>query len=194
MTEIETNNLTPSQLVVRLLALEKEVELQREELDVLREKRRKIAKKEFTDTDKLTEMKTIFLRSEPHNRQDPFSNWELVFWASYLLSNTSRREKLDSIGEVAKRGHKIQKIVEFYIAGLKRMYPDELPQTLDAKARSQVKNFLEYVLLTHETLPTKNGPVPMGFYIAISDWSVTQFSSKVASWNQSHQIEDRPPK
>ena len=193
MINDKNNNLSEDTLSERLLALEKRLDLLREEVDVLRDKKRKVAKKEFTATMKLEEVKMDFLKSRPHDRKDPFNNWELVFWASYVISNTPRREKLDTIAEVAKRGHKVQTLVDFYVASYKNKYPNESGENIDKAARLRVKDYLEYVLLSYPELQTKNGPVPMTFYIAVSNWAINTYGAKVGSWQQTNQIEDRPP-
>src|SRR5690554_2274527 len=86
---------------------------------------RKKAKKEFTRKIELERMKYDFWNSRPHDRTDPFTDWELVFWASYLLSTTPRREILESQAEVAKRAHKIRGLVQHFTNLISGDNPEE---------------------------------------------------------------------
>lgn len=170
--------------------LEQRLAAVEERLDKLSVKATKKAKSEFTSAMKLAEAKQIFLDSRPHDRTDPFTDWELVFWASYLLSKTSRREKLDNVAEVAKRAVKIKGLVEHFS---RQYYEANVPnvsgEDADIWARNKVKLFLEMVLLQYP----KAGDKPMVFYMAVSDWAVNTFGSKLASWQQVSKFEDKPP-
>lgn len=158
------------------------------EIEDLKEKQRKKAKKEFTDQMKLEDLKRDFIESNPESRTDPFTNWELVFWAGFVLSNTNRREKIDSIAEVAKRGYRIQGIVDFF----KESYDGD-DEIANAWARNKTKYYLEYVLLNYPTFTSKGGATTaMTFYVATSDWAVNNWHSRVSKWVQERSIEDKP--
>lgn len=177
----------------RINSLETEVELLRAIVDELREKRRKTAAKEFSDLERLQEQKQNFLNTFPHKRAgDDFTNVELVFWASYILSQTNRREKLDSTAEVFKRAHKLQAVIDHF----KHDFIERLElndEDAEKAARVRTKDYLEMVLLSHPEFKTRDGMVPMTFYPAISDWAISQWGSQVGSWQQKRDIEDRPP-
>lgn len=131
--------------------------------------------------------KRKFWNSRPQDRTDPFSDWELVYWASFLLANTSRREKLTSTGEVAKRAKRIRELIQYY----KEQYPiDGDPANADKLAREQVKDYLHYVLWYVPTWISKDGPVPMTFYVATSDWAVNNYAAKVFTFRQEKQLKE----
>lgn len=186
---IELENLSPKlrkYLDDRFSALQVEI-------DELKEEKKKRGKKQTSETLNLMALKQEFINSKPYERTDPFTNWELVFWASLILSKTPRREKLDSIAEVAKRGNRIQKLVDFYLQQYKDGINEDIPvKQYDRMARIKVKNYLEYVLLEHPDIPNKTGKAPMVFWAAMSDWAINNFSSRILGWTQTRQIKDEP--
>ncbi len=185
---IELENLSP---LLRKYLDDRFSALQEQILELQEEKKRR-KKKDTSELLNLMALKQEFIDSKPYERLDPFNDFELVFWASLILSKTSRREKLDSIAEVAKRGHRINQLVKFYTDGIRESNPKMLVRDADAKARDKVKNFLEYVLLEHPDIPTKTGKAPMVFWGALSDWSINSFSSQIMGWTQTRNIEDKP--
>lgn len=163
-----------------------------ERLSKLEIKAKKRANGEFNAALRLAEIKSQFLESRPHDRTDPFNDWELVMWASYLLSGTSRREKLDSIAEIAKRSARIRGLVEHFKSEcLTSARIDTKEEDCENWARLRVKSFLEMMLLGY---PKAWDGQPMTFYIATSDYSINNYGSKLALWQQTNRIEDRPPK
>jgi hypothetical protein len=162
------------------------------QIDELQEEKKKRKKKNISETLNLMALKQEFIDSKPYERTDAFTDWELVFWASLVLSKTSRREKLDNISEVAKRGNRIKQLVDFYTNGIREDNPKMLVRDCDSRARIKVKDFLEYVLLEHPDIPTKDGKTPMLFWGAMSDWSINNFSSRIMGWKQTREIEDKP--
>jgi len=152
------------------------------------------AKKDFSKLLELEYMKNDFWQSRPHERVDPFPNFDLVFWASYLLMNTERKEILNSIAEVAKRAHRIQAIVEYFKEKwlIKGIDTDKA----DTQARIDTKNYLEYVLLGVPTFETKKGTAPMTFWVATSAWAINNFAGKLATWQRDQKLKafDNPLK
>lgn len=193
MDNITLNNLSPElrkHFDDKFSALSDKIEQLEYQLAELQDKAQKKRKKDFTAFINLEEMKLAFLETQPENRTEPMNNWELVFWASYVLSRTERREKLDSLAEVAKRSSKIRAIVQYVIDNLKLENIEDLQ--VEDKARLVVKDYLEFVLTTNKTLKTKDGDVPFTYWIAVSDWAVNNFMPRLAAWRQSRYIEDKP--
>jgi len=167
-------------------AFNTELENIHRDLNDLKQKREKRDRGEFTSSLQLAQMKLDFAQSAPHIRKDPFTDWELVFWATYILKDTTRREMLESIGEVAKRAKRIQMIVKHYKDILLEKGVED--KEAEARARIRTKDFIEFVLLSYPTA----GDKPMTFYLMASPWAVNSFGSKLGSWQQAHSIMDIP--
>ena len=154
----------------RILALEKRIEDLEKKLskkEVVETKKRKTAVKNAISLDMA---KREFIDSLPETRTDPFTDFELVFWASYVLSKTPRKEKLESFSEVGKRSKKLAPVITFF----KDKYCQGLDEkAADAKARNVTKKYLQVFLSGNETKYKKN------FYSATSDWAVNGYGQNL---------------
>jgi len=129
--------------------------------------------------------KRKFWNSRPQDRTDAFTDWELVYWSSYLLANTPRREILSSVGEVAKRAKRIRKIVDYYMEN----FPiDGDKDHANNLARNLTKDYLQYVLWYVPSWKSAKGVVPMTFYPATSDWAVNNYGSKAFTFSKEKQL------
>lgn len=188
---MENENVEQKLLVQEKRITELEQEFERM-INIIAEFDTVVKRKKATDFTKRIElegMKQQFLQSSPHQRNDMFTDWELVFWAGYLLSTTPRREIVDSLGEVAKRVNRIKRLVNHFrqIVRTSGKYTDE--NVIEEIARNKVKDYLEYVLLgVPEYNDGKGGTKPMVFWVAVSPWAVNSFAGKLASWQRNRDL------
>lgn len=134
----------------------------------------------------LDKAKRQFWLSVPQDRTDPFTDWELVYWASYLLATTNRKEILNSVAEVAKRAQRVKPIIQYYGDMVKTIDP----VAKDTFGRIKTKEYLKYVLWEIPEFKTKDGPKPMTFYVATSPWAVNNYGPKVFSYSKEQAIID----
>lgn len=139
----------------------------------------------------LDKFKRTFWNSIPQDRTDPFTDKELVLWASYLLANTSRREILNSWAEIGKREKRIKKIIEYYVEQyvLENGHKDVDYIEQDKYARLKTKEFLQYMLWEAPPMLSKTGPQPITFYIATSPWAINTYGVKVKAYSFENHLE-----
>ena len=107
-----------------------------------------------------------------------FLDYELVYWASYILSKTARKEKLTAYSEVAKRSKKIKELVNFF----KEKYCVNISseKEKDRYARTLVKDYLKFILTNYE----KFGDTPCNFWTVTSDWAINNYSNNIELYHQ----------
>lgn len=178
-----------SDLRNKILFLDKELTYLGSRLSALEEKRRSRDKSTFNWAVALENMKQDFLRSEPNQRHDSFSDFELVFWYSYVVSQTPYPEKLTTYAELTKRVSKVKAVIKYYIENS----PDGIPEDKEAWARIRTKQFLEYMALAVGSYDTKSGEKKhINFYIACSDWAMNNYGHLVGSWQKLKNLDDKP--
>jgi hypothetical protein len=166
-------------LLAQQFILEKRVE-------VLEERRKKATKSGISAEELLLELKLDFQQSDPYRRNDPFNNDELVIWSSFIIQQTSRREKL-VFTEFVKRKKKIKELVAFFIDRAKALGGMD-DEAAEKWARIRAKDFLEYMLLG---VKLKSGDY-VNFWQATSAWAMNNYSDKVATWQQAKRLGDEP--
>jgi hypothetical protein len=178
-----------------------DINLLREEIRILRnqverlcvsvaeiqEKSRAKNKKDLSNKIELTIHKQDFIDSNPEERTDPFTNFELVFWASYILRKTSRREKIDTYAEIGKRVKRIKEVIKFFVDSPNLSEIDETEK--ENHARRMTKDFLEYVLTEIPEYKKGTEMVPMTFWPAVSDWSISNNISKMLQWQRDRKLD-----
>jgi len=178
-----------------------DINLLREEIRVLRnqveqlcvsvaeiqEKSRAKNKKDLSNKIELTIHKQDFIDSNPEERTDPFTNFELVFWASYILRKTPRREKIDTYAEIGKRVKRIKEVIKFFVDSPNLSEIDETEK--ENRARKMTKDFLEYVLTEIPEYKKGTEMVPMTFWPAVSDWSISNNISKMLQWQRDRKLD-----
>jgi hypothetical protein len=172
---VDTLQETNKVLVDKITFLSEVLDAQEKRLEKLENIRKKIAKKEFTDEMKLSEMRQIFKESRPHDRTDIFTDYELVFWWSYLLWQNKRTDKVDNMREMGIRISKLKNLYKFY--------QEQHPNQTDEFYRNRIKMYLE---LCANTSQIDN------FHQALSDFWISQLSNKIGAWQQVKTIDDTP--
>lgn len=155
--------------------LEKRV-VELEKRMVLHEEKRKAATRNMGT---LEMEKADFLASKPDERVDPFGEVELVFWASYVVRNTARREKLANYAEVGKRRKKIKEL----IAHFGEKYGDG--ENNGVVGRQMTKVYLRHVLAIE-----KFGDKVNNFWLSTSDFAVNRYGNYLREVAQMDNLPD----
>lgn len=148
--------------------------------DALSAEGKKIRKKKIKETISLNDVKFDFIESNPRERTDPFNDTELALWAAYLLSETNRREVIESWSTLRIRTKIASKLVKFFADGGHEI----------VKARLLAREYLEMVLTQYPTFKGKDGEQNMGFFTATSDFAIGFYSQKMSNWKQIKNLPD----
>ena len=124
--------------------------------------------------------KKTFIDSDPVSRNDPFTDFELIFWISFLLVKTKYREKLDSWSEVGKRRKKIRDVIAYF-----KLSRD------DVESRLVAKDYFEYMISIIEDVIFDKEKSNV-FYIITSDWALTTYAHNVKDWKIEKTLKDVP--
>lgn len=149
-------------------------------INILEEKR----KKENHSKYKLIEAKEDFESIRPHEYTEPFTDFQLVFWGSYLTKGSNRVDKVDNWKEVVQRKKKIVELIKFF-----QSYAEEHGVNKEESenwARKRLRDYIEYCITM---VKNQEGDIP-NFYQYTSDWYLTTYSHKVAEYQKLKDIEN----
>jgi hypothetical protein len=165
------------QTVKRILALEMQITQLQEEVLTLKQKQVKTSKRTSDSFAKLQAAKKEFIDSKPELRTDDFTDTELVFWISFLLSKTKYREKLDTWAEVGKRAKRVKSVVAWF---------DE-----HGNGRTKTRLYFQVIIGYIDKIMQsfEHGNV---FYIITSDWALNQWGNDINERLQTLKFEDKP--
>lgn len=174
-------------LKTQMSQLFSELALKEDRLCKLEEKQRKKNKKDISNDLKFREFKENFLRSEPNNRTDPFTNEELVLWFVYCKYNHNNKnlERVNTFEELYKRCKAIEIVIEHFKEMWKNQ-PEVGEDLIDERARLKAKIYLEYMAYAVEFTKTEKN-----HYTVCSQWALNQFAHEIGSWQQIKNISDK---
>lgn len=159
---------------------------------VLEERKAKASHTEFKAQMSLQDEKQAFLNTYPTKQTgEDWPNHYFVFWYSYLrgMHYPKAPDMLPSMRDVYIREKKgIQKIFKYYTeVALANNIPGDT-EMLDKFIRRRTKMFIEYMLI-NVNVPDK--PCPE-FWQVCSEWALTNFGHKLATWHKIANLEDKP--
>ena len=138
-------------------------------------------RKQTDYTIKLEAAKADFLERLPELDTTPFTDTEMVFYISYLLSKTQYRERLTSWAEIGKRVKKIKQVIKFF-AG----------QDTEDVGVMKARVYFDYIVsILDEVLFDPNSNV---FYVITSDWSLNKYGNNIGELYKINQFQDTPAK
>lgn len=173
-------------LKINFTVLESRIDELEQQVSGFLEKQVKKTRSENNSRMWLETAKSDFLESEPERRTDPFTDHELVFWSSYVLRDTPRKEKLTAFSEIGKRAKRIKELVKFFSDKYSGHLKTEKEK--DAYARQLIKAFLQH-FLTRFTTFGKEGK-PNNFWVATSDWAINNYSQNIEMYQQISHLPD----
>lgn len=151
------------------------------------DKRKKKSKKDLEREMQLQDYKEQFLKSEPNNRNDLFTNEELALWFVYCKMNYHKGdlERINTWNELYKRSRGgIQNVINWFIELGKNT--DVNDEELDEFSRKKAKLYLEYMAVIELEGMDKN------HYTVCSDWCLNLYGSKTGNWQRIRKIKDEP--
>lgn len=153
--------------------------------DAMMARSRKEFEKHVKGEEKLEEYKRGFMEKRPfENDGADFTNVDLVLWASYVLKDTPRREKVNYT-ELFKRLKRINAILKFFKEWATDRGQEEAAADLWAKKRT--KQFIEY-MLRHILVKGEH----LNFWQATSDWAINNYHEDFATWQTLSKYDDKP--